>query len=111
MSMRYEVKITPFAVDQISKTVEYISKELLVPETAKAWSDHLEKEIKSLDTMPARFPLTDREPWRSKGIRKMQVKNFIVYYFTDDDKKTVWVISVVYSRRDQLNALKNMPVL
>ena len=33
----------------------------------------------------------------------MQVKNFIVYYFTDDNSKTVWVTSVVYSRRDQFS--------
>ena len=108
--MRYDRKLTHYAIEQISETIEYISKVLLVPETAKAWSDHLEKEIRSLDSMPARYPLIDREPWRSKGIRKMPVKNFIVYYFYDDENKTVWVTSVVYSRRDQLNALKDMPL-
>ena len=39
----------------------------------------------------------------------MPVKNFIVYYYADDETKTVWVTAVVYGRRDQLNALKDMP--
>ena len=71
--------------------------------------DRLEKEIGTLDIMPARFPFLDREPWRSIGYHKMPVQNFIVYYFIDEEAKTVWVTAVVYARRDQLNALKDMP--
>ena len=78
MNMRYDVKLTTFAIGQISETIAYISKVLLVPETAKAWSDHLEKEIRSLDSMPARYPLIDREPWRSKGIRKMPKSSYMI---------------------------------
>ncbi len=59
--------------------------------------------------MPARFSAVDEEPWRSRGYRKMLVKNFIVYYYADDETKTVWVTAVVYGRRDRLNVLKDMP--
>ena len=106
--MQYEVKMTPHAVVQIQETIAYISKVLLVPETARAWIERLEKEISSLNMMPERFPLLDREPWRSIGDRQMAVKNFIVYYFVDEKAKTVWVTSVVYARRDQLSALKEI---
>ena len=107
--MEYSVKLTPHAIVQIQETIAYISKVLLVPETARAWSDYLQKEIAGLSTMPARFSAVDEEPWRSRGYRKMLVKNFIVYYYADDETKTVWVTAVVYGRRDQLNALKEMP--
>ena len=107
--MEYSVKLTPHAIVQIQETIAYISKVLLVPETARAWSDYLQKEIAGLSTMPARFSAVDEEPWRSRGYRKMPVKNFIVYYYADDETKTVWVTAVVYGRRDQLNVLKNMP--
>ena len=60
--------------------------------------------------MPKRYPLIEREPWRSKGFRKMVVHNFIVYYFFDEQKQVVWVTMVIYGKRDQLNALKNMPL-
>jgi toxin ParE1/3/4 len=107
--MEYSVKLTPHAIVQIQETIAYISKVLLVPETARAWSDYLQKEIAGLSTMPARFSAVDEEPWRSRGYRKMLVKNFIVYYYADDETKTVWVTAVVYGRRDQLNVLKDMP--
>ena len=106
--MDYSVKLTPHAIVQIQETIVYISKVLLVPETATAWADYLQKESATLDSMPARYPLTEEEPWRSKGVRKMPVKNFIVYYLIDEGQKTVWITTVVYGRRDQLNALKNM---
>lgn len=107
--MEYSVKLTPHAIVQIQETIAYISKVLLVPETARAWSDYLQKEIAGLSTMPARFSAVDEEPWRSRGYRKMLVKNFIVYYYADDETKTVWVTAVVYGRRDRLNVLKDMP--
>lgn len=107
--MEYSVKITSYSVFQIQEIIIYISKVLLAPEIATAWADFLEKQIAKLNTMPARFPLVDKEPWRSNGKRRMPVRNFIVYYFIDDDKKEVWVTSVVYSKRDQLNALNEMP--
>ena len=93
--MEYSVKLTPHAIVQIQETIAYISKVLLVPETARAWSDYLQKEIAGLSTMPARFSAVDEEPWRSRGYRKMLVKNFIVYYYADDETKTVWVTAVV----------------
>ncbi len=94
--MEYSVKLTPHAIVQIRETIAYISKVLLVPETARAWSDYLQKEIAGLSTMPARFSAVDEEPWRSRGYRKMPVKNFIIYYYADDETKTVWVTAVVY---------------
>ena len=107
--MGYSVKLTANAVAQLSESMAYISKVLLAPDTAISWADHLKKAISGLDTLPLRFPLIDVEPWSSKGIRKMPVKNYIVYYLVDETDKTVWVTAVVYSRRDQLSALKDMP--
>ena len=103
--MRYEVKLTVQAIGQIEEAVQYISKILLEPETARKWADTLQCEIEKLDTMPSRYPLTDEEPWHTKGIRKMPVKNFLVYYLVDEKKKAVWITAVIYGRRDQIAAL------
>ena len=106
--MEYKVKITPFAFSQLSESVNYISGVLLVPETAAKWLDELQSSIKSLSCMPNRFPLTEERPWREKGIRKLTVKGFLVYYLTDEEPKTVTVTAVVYGRRDQISALKEL---
>ena len=106
--MEYKVKITPFAVSQLAETVKYISDVLLVPETAAKWLDVLQSSIKSFSSMPNRFPLTEEQPWREKGIRKLNVKGFLVYYLVDEERKTVTVTAVVYGRRDQIGALKEL---
>ncbi len=107
--MEYSVHLTPHAIVQIQETVSYISKVLNEPNTANAWADYLQNEIRKLDSMPARFPLVEDEKWAEKGIRKFPIKNFIVYYFIDEDSKAVWITAVVYSGREQLNALNEMP--
>ena len=106
--MRYAVKLTPQAFGQIEETVQYISKILLEPEIARKWAETLQSEIKKLDSMPSRYPLTEEESWHTKGIRRMPVQNFLVYYLVDEEKKTVWITAVIYGRRDQISALLDM---
>ncbi|MCR5652553.1 MAG: type II toxin-antitoxin system RelE/ParE family toxin [Ruminococcus sp.] len=108
--MEYSVRLAPHAIVQIQEAVSYISKVLNEPNTANSWADYLQKEISKLDSMPARFPLVENEKWAVKGIRKFPVKNFIVYYYIDEDSNSVWVTAVVYSGRDQLRALNDMPI-
>lgn len=106
--MDYKVKIAPFAISQLEDTARYISDVLLVPETAIKWLNKLEMEISSLSMMPERFPLTEEEPWKTNGIRKMLVKGFVVYYWVNKDKKIVTVTAVIYCKRDQIAALKEI---
>ena len=70
--------------------------------------DILAEEIFSLNQFPNRVPLTDEEPWRSQGIRKLLVKNFFVYFRVDEEAKKVQVIGIVYARRDQRHQLSNL---
>lgn len=106
--MEYKVKITPSALSQLSETVNYISDILLVPETALKWLNVLRSSIASLSSMPNRFPLTEEQPWHDRGIRKLNVKGFLVYYLVDEKQGTVNVTAVVYGRRDQIGALKEL---
>ena len=77
-------------------------------QTAIRMLDTLEKEILSLSTLPNRVALTEEEPWHSAGIRKLSVKNYLVYSWVNEDQKQVQITAVVYGRRDQRNVLQNM---
>ncbi len=105
--MNYQVKLTEYATEQVSETISYIRQTLLSPESALAWADRLKFEMASLSFMPQRYAIIDREPWKSDGVRKMTVRNFLVYYYIA--KETVWIIAVIYGRRDQLSALREIP--
>lgn len=108
MSENYEVKITRQAQEQMKEIVHYISHELLAPEAAGHLLDKLETAIYSLAEMPGRMALVDEEPWRSEGVRKTMVKNFIVYFWIDEEHKKVQVTAVIYEKRDQIQQLLKM---
>ena len=71
---------------------EYISYDLLVPETATRQTRRIMKEIRSLDEMPMRHRLYDDEPWHSQGVRFFPVDNYLVFYLPDETKNTVYIV-------------------
>ncbi len=107
--MNYEVKLTEHAIEQIREIKSYISQGLRAPETAVAWVKKLKNAIASLDFMPHRHALLESDPWHREGVRRLPVGNFFVYYIIDDEHYTVWVIAVIYAKRDQLAALAEHP--
>ena len=50
--------------------------------------------------MPERHPFYNSEPWRSKGVRRMNIENFTAFYVVNKERLTVSVLAVMYSRRD-----------
>ena len=77
-------------------------------QTAIRVLDTLEKELLSLSRLPNQVALTEEEPWHSAGIRKLPVKNYLVYFWVNEDQKQVQITAVVFGRRDQRNVLQNM---
>lgn len=106
MIKKYKVIITPQAQQQLMSIRDYILLELKSPIAARNTLTALEAAIKMLDRMPNRIPLTDEEKWREYGVHKMPVQNFLVYFTVNEDDLTVYVIAVVYARRDQKKALE-----
>ena len=104
----YDVKITKQAKEQMAQIVDYISDELFAPEAAINLLDKLEKSIIALTEFPERYQLIDEEPWRSEGVRKIVVNNFLVYYWINTQERKVHVTAVIYAKRDQLKQLKLM---
>ena len=49
-----------------------------------------------------------REPWYSRGVRKIIAKNFYIYYRLDEVSGRVYVLNVIYAKRDQLKVLNKM---
>jgi len=79
---------------------EYIAYDLLVPETAKKQAERIMKAIESLDDMPERNPLYEKEPWRSRGLRKLIVDNYITFYLPIEKSKQILIVSIMYGGRN-----------
>ena len=108
MPEKYMVKITTQAQEQLKEMISYINYTLQARGTAMKMLDTLEKEIASLAQFPNRVPLTEVEPWHSQGIHKLPVKNYLIYFWVDEEAKKVQVIGIIYGRRDQRHQLSNL---
>lgn len=84
MKEQYNVKITKYALSQMKTIRDYIADELLAPQAAYDLFLEMKKTVASLEDMPERNPLVDSEKWSKQGIRKIMIKNFIMYYWADD---------------------------
>ena len=101
----YRIFLTEKARGQLTELRDYIANTLNEKNTAEKYIDVLSDAVFSLDEMPLRFKLVDIEPHRSRGYRRMLVKNFYIYYSVDVENSTVVVHAVIYARRNQESAL------
>ncbi|MFG6378837.1 MAG: type II toxin-antitoxin system RelE/ParE family toxin [Lachnospiraceae bacterium] len=108
MAETYIVKITSQAQQQIQEIIYYITYDLRAHDAALHLLNTLEDNFNSLTQFPQRIALMDEEPWHTKGIHRLPVKNFLVYFWIDESNKKVQITAVIYSKRDQLRQLSQM---
>ena len=98
--MIWKVNYTEDAAQDLQGIFDYISDVLLEPVTAVNQTDRIMDAADSLDHMPLRYRLYNKELWRSRGLRVMPVDNYLVFYLPDETKKTVAIIRIMYGGRD-----------
>ncbi len=105
--MRYNIEFANIADIDLRCIYEYIAFTLLEPVIAIGQLERIEKAIYSLDEMPERFRLYDKEPWKRRNLRQMPVDNYVVFYILESETKIVTIIRVMYGGMDIDNQLKN----
>ncbi len=102
----YEVILTPDAQYDLDELENYISTNFHAPDIAEQYVDDILAEIYALETRAKHFRLVDDEPWHSRGQRRMNARNFAVFYILIEDEKAVFVQNVIYQKRDIPQVLK-----
>jgi len=96
---KYYVEVTDVAQTDLKEIVSYISIELKNPTSAKSLLANIKDNILSLEEMPKRQNLVNDEVLSNRGIRRLLVDNYMIFYVVDDSKKKVTVIRTLYARR------------
>ena len=97
---RWNIIVTPEFRDDVRNIYSYIANELLEPASAKNVADRILKAVASLSELPLRYPLYEKEPWQRRGLRKLTVGNYIVFYLANEETGTVIVLHVFYAGRN-----------
>jgi len=108
MYKTYEVILTPQAQKNLRNIFYYIHYVLKANIAAENVLNSLEGAIDGLSLFPARHSAVETEPFKSKGLRKMAVKNYLVYFKIYEPLRVVRVVAVVYAKSNQFENLKEL---
>jgi len=103
--MTHRVKLTERAKQDLRDIYEYVAFTLLEPGVAKNLKNRIVDGLMSLREMPCRYPVYQEEPWKGRGLRRINIGNYSGFYFVTED--AVQVIRIVYGGRDIITILKD----
>ena len=94
---KYNVRILDEAKDDIKKIIIYIKTKLKEPEIAKQYSNVFKEEILKLKDTADIYSVIDNEVTGKSYIRKINIKNFMIFYRINQEIKEVQILAVYYS--------------
>lgn len=96
----YKLEYLPLARRDMVEVVRYVSRELGNPMAAR----QLARELIEAGNQILNFPYANSVyvPIRplKREYRRIRVRNYIMFYWVDEEKKLVTIARVIYGRRD-----------
>ena len=105
----FELEFSEKANSDIVSMLKYISEALEAPKAAESHYSELILTYEKLKDNPHRRPLVQNKYLASKGIRSINVKNYILFYKIKENENTVLIYRFIYCRRDWINILSKEP--
>ena len=103
---KYNVKILDEAKNDVKEIIIYIKTKLKEPEIAKQYGKSFKEEISKLKDTADIYNVIDNEITGKSDIRKINVKNFMIFYRIIEEIKEVQIIAVYYSGSNWQKNLK-----
>ena len=104
--MKYTIFIAKKAEEDLGKIFEYLAYKVMAGENAVRQLNRIQTAIESLDEMPLRNRVYDKEPWKTRNLRIMPVDNYLVFYLTETEVLKVTILRIMYGGRDITNIFR-----
>jgi len=106
---KWQITIANSAENDLHETYDYIANTLLEPQTALNIIRRIKAKIQKLDTSPTMYAAYPNEPWKSRGLRRVNSGNYAIFFIpAKNGKQTVTIIRIIYGGRDIDNILNDM---
>lgn len=105
MNKAYTYELTPSAVNDLKEAMEYISLQLCAKDSAIALLDEVQSAIEHACLFPQAAASVNDPLLKRKGYRKLVVKNYIILYIPDHQRRKLNIMRIVYFARDYLKEL------
>lgn len=96
----YKIEFLQTALDDLKEITLYISKELSNPEAAYKLAETIVEKANSLSDFPYGRPVYNPLRELENEYRTIYVKNYNLFYWIEEEEKTVMIARIIYSKRD-----------
>ena len=100
MDSEYRYFLLQKAAEDLENSVSYIAVSLSNPQAAAAFRQKVQNAIAEACRFPESGAPVENEFVPQEGIRKKLVGNYAVYYLPKHEEKTIYVLRVIYARRN-----------
>jgi toxin ParE1/3/4 len=97
---KYSLVIAEAAEADLDRIADYISYELKEPITALKQLARIEEAMMALEDLPECHSLVQDKYLAAKGIRKLPIDNYLIFYTVNKSKDTINITRVLHGRRD-----------
>ena len=96
--MIYEVRLMEQAKYDLRGIYEYLAFEKQEPEIALKLRNRIVTKLSVLGENPEKYALYQEEPWKSRGLRRINLENYCGFYLVAE--KHVHVLRILYGGMD-----------
>ena len=100
MTSNYQYNFTKKAETDLDEILSYISIELSNPDAAASFLKDLQAVLASICSVPKIGRIVDNEFLPNREIRKSLVGNYVLCYFPDINENSIYVLRILYGRRN-----------
>lgn len=103
---KYIVEISETAKQDLENVIKYLRYSLAEDIIADKYKILFKKELKNLENIAGSMPILSEELTGYKNIRKINIRNYIVFYILDDENSKALVLRIGHAFMDWEKYLK-----
>ncbi|MBQ9013653.1 MAG: type II toxin-antitoxin system RelE/ParE family toxin [Bacilli bacterium] len=97
---KYIVQVSDAAYKDIENVISYLRNDLLEDIVADKYKILFKQELKKLEEIAGSMPILDEKLTGYKNIRKINVRNYIIFYIIDKDNSKASVLRIGHAIMD-----------
>jgi len=102
---KYKLEFSKEAKKDLIDIVNYLKYNLQEPNIAKKLHNKIKNAIYRLCENPKSYPLIDDKHLKELTVRKLIIDNYIVFYKITDINKKIYIVRIMYEKRNSMNLL------
>ena len=104
---KYTIEISETAKQDLENIISYLRYDLSEDIIADKYKILFKQELKKLEDVAGSMPILEEELTGHKSIRKINVRNYIIFYTIDESNNKVFVVRIGHAFMDWEKYLKD----